>query len=60
MEKANQEIRAKLKQAGMPQWRLAIELKIADSTLVRWFHTELEGEKKVNVYEAINKLLEGR
>lgn len=52
----NRDIRARSVAAGVPMWKLAMELGIGDNTLYRWLRTELPEEKRNAMLEAIDKL----
>lgn len=53
--RANQDIRAKIKEAGLTMWGVSLELGVSESTLVRWLRVEVEGEKKERILEAIKQ-----
>ena len=57
---ANTEIRSKMREAGLAQWRVADEIGIGEYTFVRWLRKELTAEKRERVLAAIDKLVAER
>lgn len=56
MVKANQELRERMRRAGILQWQLALEIGISAPTLLIWLRVPLEGERKQRVYEALERM----
>lgn len=52
----NRKIRAAAVAAGVPMYKIAMELNISEVTLYRYLRTELPEEKKSAILEAIDKL----
>ncbi len=50
---ANQDVRAKIKEAGVRAWMVAEEMGMADSSLSRKMRHELPEEEKKKVFAAI-------
>jgi hypothetical protein len=52
---ANEEIRTAMKAAGLPMWRGARSLGIAENTLSRWLRVDLEpaNPKRTRILDAI-------
>ena len=52
---ANQDIRTAMKAAGLPMWRVARSLGIAENTLSRWLRVDLEpaNPKRALILDAI-------
>lgn len=52
---ANRDIRAAMKRAGLPLWRVAKSLGIAEITLSRWLRVDLEptNPKRALILDAI-------
>ena len=57
--KTNNEIRTALKMIGMPQWKLAELLGIAETTLCIKFRKELPEEEKRKIIDLIQKYAKG-
>lgn len=55
-QKANMDIRAKAKAAGIPLWRVAEALGVSEPTIIRTLRHELPDTEKVQVLEIIAKL----
>lgn len=56
MEKANTDIRMKMRVCGIPAWKVAEQLGVHESTIVRWLRTPLPIEKERRVVDAIARL----
>ena len=52
----NRKIRAAAVAAGVPMYKIAMELNISEVTLYRYLRTELPEEKKSAMLAAIDKL----
>lgn len=52
----NRKIRAAAVAAGVPIYKIAMELGISENTLYRYLRTELPEEKKRAILAAIDKL----
>jgi lambda repressor-like predicted transcriptional regulator len=52
---ANEDIRTAMKAAGLPMWRVARSLGIAENTLSRWLRVDLEpaNPKRALILDAI-------
>lgn len=55
---ANSEIRAELKDKGIPLWKLGVELDVSEGTIVRWLRTDLTETEKTRIEGAIKRLME--
>lgn len=56
MKKENQEIRDRLRVAGITQWRLARQIGVSDGTLCLWLRVPLSGERRERVLEGLAEL----
>lgn len=54
--KANLEIRAMAKNAGVKLWQIADRLGISEPTIVRWLRVPLSPERRQMVVDAIRTL----
>ena len=54
----NRSVRAAAVAAGVPLWKVATELEIAETTLYRWLRAELSENRKTAIMAAIEKLSE--
>lgn len=54
--KANIDIRSKLFLEKIPQWALAKQLGISESTMTRWLRSELPKEWKQLLFKAIDEI----
>ncbi len=52
----NQDVRERIKTAGIYHWQIAEELKIQDSYFSRMLRHELPPEKKQQIFEIIDRL----
>lgn len=52
-------IKNKVKESGIPQWKIAWKLGVTEMTLIRWLRVpdELALDKVSNIEKAINDLL---
>ncbi len=50
------EVKKLLSNEKIHQWKLASQLNISESTLVRWLRTDLSKEHEVAIFEAIERL----
>ena len=55
---ANKELRTKIRRGGLFYWMVARELDVTEGTLIRWLRTELEGDRKKEVNDAVVRLYE--
>lgn len=55
----NIEVRNRLKELKITQWRLAEKLNIGETTLVRKLRKELNNEEKEKILKIINTLKKG-
>lgn len=53
--RANQDIREKVKEAGLTMWEVSLELGVHETTLVRWLRVEAIGDKRERILEAIKQ-----
>lgn len=53
---ANNELRTELYSKRIPYWKLAIAVGVHESTIIRWFRTELTVDQKEKVRKAITKI----
>lgn len=51
--RANEHIRAAIKERGLTLWRVAAVLGVCDITLQRWLRFPLPAEKEARIMEAI-------
>lgn len=56
MDKANQDIRKCIKEAGVMYWQVAYALGMNDGNFSRKLRRELNQEEKRKIFEAIDKL----
>lgn len=54
--KKNFEIRKKMKELGVYQWQVAIEIGIAECTFLVWLRQELTGERRERVLAALDRI----
>lgn len=54
--KKNAEVRNKMTGSGLHQWQVADQIGISEGTLTRWLRTELTGERREKVLDAIDRL----
>jgi len=57
---ANSEIRETLKKNSIPFWMVAEKIGVHESTVVRWFRTELQPVQRGAVLAAIDCILDER
>ena len=53
MVKANPALRDLLYKERIPFWKIAEKLGVHESTVIRWFRTELDKEHRIEVMSAI-------
>lgn len=58
-EKANADIRERARSLGVRHWQIAVELGIAESTLVKRLHLELSAEEKEQINKIIDRISNG-
>ncbi len=54
--KANKEIREKVKNSGVPYWKIAARLRISEGTLCRWLRIELDAKTKEKILSTIENI----
>lgn len=54
---ANPQIRRELKENSIPFWKIAEKIGVSESTVVRWFRTELTPEQAERVNRSIQQIL---
>ena len=54
--KANKDIREKVKQSGVPYWKIAARLGVSEGTLCRWLRMELDEKTKEKIISTIEKI----
>ena len=52
----NQDIREKIKAAGLKQWQVAKKMGVAESTFIRWLRDELSADQREAIIRAITDL----
>ena len=52
----NQEIRQKIKEAGLKQWQVAKKCGVNEYTFIRWLRDELTEQRRNAILEAIESL----
>lgn len=52
----NQEIKDRIKAAGVKQWQVAKECGVSEWTFVRWLRDELTEERRNAIFKAIDSL----
>ena len=52
----NQEIKDRIKAAGVRQWQVAKECGVSEWTFVRWLRDELTEERRNAIFKAIDSL----
>lgn len=57
--KANKEVRKTLKDSKLKHWKLADELKISETTLVRKLRKELPENEKQKILKIISEIKKG-
>ena len=55
MRSSNQDIKKKIKEAGVYQYQIADILGVSETTLVRWLRYELTDEQRNMILAAIEK-----
>ncbi|MGM9936135.1 MAG: hypothetical protein ACI38A_02215 [Candidatus Ornithomonoglobus sp.] len=56
---SNKELKQKMKDSGLYQWQVAVEIGISEMTLIRWFRTPMSKERIERVNAAIETLKAG-
>lgn len=56
MQKANRELRAELKAANIPLWRIAEKLGVHENTVIRRMRTELSSENLQAFKKALTEI----
>ena len=56
---ANQNVRKKLKEAGIRHWQIAMHIGISEPTLCRWLRVPLSAEREKMILTAIDNLAKG-
>lgn len=56
MHKSNKDFRDRLRMTGFPQWKLADEIGISDSTLCVWLRKPLTGDRLERVQKGLAEL----
>lgn len=51
--KENVKIREEMKTRGVPQWMVAAQLHVSESTLIRWLRMPLNKDREEDVLQAI-------
>lgn len=57
METANKSLKMLMRGNGLPYWRVAEEIGVCENTLIRWLRTEVSGEKRTLIEDAVHKLI---
>ena len=52
----NQEIRQRIKAAGLKQWQVAKQCGATEFTFIRWLRDELTEDRKKAIYRAMETL----
>ena len=52
----NQDIKAKIKDAGLRQWQVASKLGVVESTFIRWLRFDIPEERRKAIFAAIEAL----
>ncbi len=55
-KKANHEIRAAARNAGVALWQIAIQLGVGEATMTRKMRTEMSEEEKARIFSIIENL----
>ena len=51
----NKDIRKMARRAGVPMWKIAVEMGVSENTLFCWLRRELPEERKAKIIEIIKK-----
>ena len=54
----NQEIRGRIKETLVPQWKIASKLGVCEMTFIRWLRFELSQEKKEMILLALDEIVQ--
>lgn len=57
---ANEELRKYSKANGVCLWEVAVEMGVAEATLIRWLRLPLSEEKKIQFINAVDKISQNR
>ena len=57
---ANPQVRAELKNNNIPFWVLANKINVHESTVIRWFRTELTPAQATLVWRGLKEIIEER
>jgi len=52
--KMNQDIKAKIKEAGLKQWQVAYKCGVVESTFIRWLRFPLSEDRRAFILSAID------
>lgn len=52
----NQEIRKRIKAAGLKQWQVARQCGVTEYTFIRWLRDELTEDRRNAIFKAIEAL----
>ena len=56
IQKNNEDIRDIARKKGVAFWRIAREIGVSETTVIRWLRLELTPEKKERILEALDKV----
>jgi len=51
----NKDIRKMARRAGIPMWKIAVEMGVSENSLFRWLRRELPVERRAKIIEIIKK-----
>lgn len=51
----NKDIRKMARRAGIPMWKIAVEMGVSENSLFRWLRRELPEERRAKIIEIIKK-----
>lgn len=54
---ANEDLRWYMKKHGVPYWKLALKIGVAESTLIRWLRVELQETKKQEFMSMVDEII---
>lgn len=54
--RANDDVRRAIREHGLTQWRVAINMGVSEQTFIRWLRIELPEDKKTAIIAAIGEL----
>lgn len=52
----NERVRVAAKEAGIPLWKIAVQLNISEPTMTRWLRSPLTPERESKIMEAIKAI----